>query len=61
MQMLIYLLIGWACFLDIDALEAAMPEAGLFWLIWDCEAYTIGVVFYIMDQLKWFKHAYGIF
>ena len=60
LQMLIYLLMGWACFLDIDALKTAMPEAGFFWLIWGGVAYTIGVVFYIMDKLKWFTHAHGI-
>jgi len=59
-QLLIYLLMGWACFLDIDSLKTAMPEAGFLWLIWGGAAYTIGVVFYILDKLKCFTHAHGI-
>ncbi len=50
--MLIYLLMGWACFLDINALKTAMPEVGFFWLILGDVAYMIGVVFHIMDKLK---------
>ena len=50
--MLIYLLMGWACFLDIDALKTALPEAGFFWLIWGGVAYTIGVFFLYHGQIK---------
>jgi hemolysin III len=60
LQMLIYVLMGWACFLDIGALKTAMPEAGFFWLIWGGVAYTVGVIFYIIDKVKWFTHAHGI-
>ena len=50
LQMLIYLLMGWACFLDIDALKTAMPEAGFFWLIWGGVACWCGDCSYLVQR-----------
>jgi hemolysin III len=59
-QMLIYLAMGWACSLDIGTLKTMLPEMGFFWLVTGGVAYTVGVIFYIADELGVLKHAHGI-
>lgn len=59
-QIVIYLAMGWACSLDFSSLKTALPEAGLNWLIAGGVAYSVGVVFYIMDKAKVMAHAHGI-
>jgi hemolysin III len=59
-QVLIYLGMGWACSFDFASLEAALPEAGLWWLTAGGIAYTTGVVFYILDKTNRLNHAHGI-
>jgi hemolysin III len=59
-QIVIYLAMGWACSLDFSSLKEALPEAGLNWLIAGGAAYSVGVVFYIMDKAKVLSHAHGI-
>lgn len=59
-QLIIYVAMGWACTLDIDNLKAALPEQGFFWLLTGGIAYTAGITFYIIDKLRWFNHAHGI-
>ena len=41
-------------------LQAALPEAGLWWLTLGGLAYTAGVVFYVLDLMKRLSHAHGI-
>lgn len=59
-QMLIYLGMGWACSFDLDSLRTALPETGFRWLAAGGIAYTLGVVFYILDKLKRLRHAHGV-
>ncbi len=59
-QMLIYLGMGWACSFDFAGLRAEIPEMGLWWLITGGIAYTTGVVFYVLDEMKRLTHAHGI-
>ena len=59
-QLTIYLGMGWACSFDFASLEAAIPEAGLYWLIAGGLAYTAGVVFYLLDAFNKLTHAHGI-
>ena len=59
-QMLIYLGMGWACSFDLENIRAAIPEAGFVWLTAGGIAYTVGVVFYVLDGLKRLVHAHGI-
>jgi len=59
-QIVIYLGMGWACSLDIDGLKQALPATGFNWLLTGGIAYTAGVIFYILDKLKWLNHAHGI-
>ena len=59
-QLLIYLGMGWACSLDLTGLRAALPETGFLWLVAGGVTYTVGVIFYILDKLRWLTHAHGI-
>lgn len=59
-QMLVYLLMGYACSYDLEALKLALSEAGFYWLVAGGLAYTVGVLFYILDEMKRLTHAHGI-
>jgi hemolysin III len=60
LQVLIYLVMGWICTLNYSELQAAIPAAGVFWLTTGGVAYTVGVVFYVLDIQKKLRHAHGI-
>ena len=60
LQLAIYLSMGWLIVLDFSALELALPAAGVNWLIIGGIAYTIGVIFYVLDNKKLLKHSHGI-
>ena len=49
LQVGIYLTMGWLVVLDFSALQAALPEAGVNWLIAGGLAYTVGIIFYSLD------------
>jgi hemolysin III len=59
-QMTIYLAMGWACAFDFSSLKIALPPAALDWLIWGGLAYTVGVIFYVLDGMNKLTHAHGI-
>jgi len=59
-QLLIYLGMGWACSWDIAALRAAIPEIAFIWLAAGGLAYTVGVLFYLLDKMQRLTHAHGI-
>ncbi len=59
-QLAIYLGMGWACSFDLANLRAALPDAGFWWLAAGGVAYTVGVVFYVLDKMKRLDHAHGI-
>ena len=60
LQVLIYLVMGWICTLNFSGLQAAIPTAGVVWLTMGGIAYTVGIVFYVLDNLKKLRHAHGI-
>ena len=60
LQVIIYLTMGWLVVLDFSALKAALPEAGVIWLIAGGLAYTIGIIFYALDNKPLLKHSHGI-
>jgi hemolysin III len=59
-QIIIFLGMGWACAFDFASLKMALPEAGLWWLMLGGVAYTVGVVFYVLDLMNRLTHAHGI-
>lgn len=60
LQITIYLLMGWICLLEYENLKHALSLPGLVWLTVGGVVYTLGVVFYVLDDLKKLTHAHGI-
>lgn len=60
LQIGIYLLMGWICVLEFDHLQEAIAPAGIIWLVIGGVAYTVGIVFYVLDHMKKLPHAHGI-
>ncbi len=60
LQLVIYLTMGWLVVLDFDALQSTLAEAGVAWLFIGGIAYTVGVIFYVLDNKDVLKHSHGI-
>ena len=60
LQICIYLLMGWTVCLDFNGIYAAISILGFFWLALGGACYCIGLIFYVLDVLKRFNHAHGI-
>jgi hemolysin III len=60
LQIAIYLFMGWVCMFEYSHLRASIPGQGMFWLALGGVAYTVGVIFYVLDNLQHLKHAHGI-
>ena len=60
LQIIIYLVMGWTCTLDFANLQAALPSAGIIWLTIGGVTYSIGIVFYVLDDMNKLTHAHGI-
>lgn len=60
LQIAIYLLMGWIVLFEYSHLRASIPTEGMFWLTIGGIAYTAGVVFYVIDNLQFLRHAHGI-
>ncbi len=59
-QMIIYLMMGFACTYDLEALRNALSDNGFYWLTLGGIAYATGVIFYILDKMQRLYHAHGI-
>jgi hemolysin III len=54
----IYIVMGWLIVIAIKPLMAALPVAGLVWLAVGGLLYTLGTIFYILDER--IRHGHGI-
>lgn len=52
----LYLVMGWLCLVAIKPLLEALPGAGFGWLLAGGLFYTVGVVFYALDQRVAYFH-----
>tara|TARA_R100000306_G_scaffold14139_1_gene17030 strand:+ start:104 stop:730 length:627 start_codon:yes stop_codon:yes gene_type:complete len=50
---LLYLAMGWLIVFDFSALKKAVDSTGLLLLMGGGAAYTIGIVFYLLDKIKY--------
>ncbi len=57
-SLLIYILMGWAAVFFIHPLIAGLGWHGFYWLAGGGIIYTLGVIFYVIDERM--KHAHGI-
>ena len=57
-SLVIYILMGWSVLLFIKPLIAALGLHGFYWLAAGGIIYSVGVIFYVIDERM--KHAHGI-
>lgn len=60
LQVFIYLLMGWISVLIFKSLSAAIAFPGMALLIIGGLSYTVGVIFYALDEMGKLNHAHGI-
>ena len=60
LQLAIYLIMGWLVVFDYSNLSKAVDPVGMFWLVVGGLAYTIGIIFYVLDHRGTLIHAHGI-
>ena len=60
LQIGIYLLMGWLVVVEFDNLKLSLSNEGINWLIAGGLAYTLGVTFYVLDNMNRLRHAHGI-
>ena len=59
-QIFIYLIMGWICIFEYSNLRQAIQFTGIFWLTIGGIAYTVGIVFYVLDDMNKLRHSHGI-
>ena len=60
LQIIIYLVMGWLVIIDFDALAQLLPKTGFILLVAGGIAYTVGIVFYVLDHNNLLRHSHGI-
>ena len=60
LQIAIYLAMGWLSLLIYNDLAAKIAAPGMSWLLWGGVAYSVGVIFYVLDKKQRLTHAHGI-
>jgi len=58
LQLIIYLVMGWSVVVAWPRLVETLPEAGIAWLVAGGLFYTVGTIFYGIDERM--RHAHGI-
>ena len=53
---ILYLAMGWTALIAIKPMWQLMPGWGLFWLVAGGLAYTLGVVFFVLDERMKYAH-----
>lgn len=57
-SLVIYILMGWSVLMFIHPLMAALGRHGFYWLAAGGVIYSVGVIFYVIDERM--RHAHGI-
>jgi hemolysin III len=56
-----YIALGWLILVDIEGLLAAVPPAGVAWLVAGGVAYTVGIIFYAIDRIPYHHAIWHLF
>jgi len=56
----IYLFMGWVCAFHYTTLLEHIPGTGMVWLTLGGIAYTVGVIFYLLDNFKNLRYSHGV-
>ena len=54
----IYVAMGWLILVALEPLLAAIPPTGFRWLLAGGIAYSVGIIFFVLDH--WYPRAHGI-
>ncbi|MDH5511994.1 MAG: hemolysin III family protein [Gammaproteobacteria bacterium] len=57
----VYLAMGWLVLVALGPLMERVPPWGLFWLVAGGIAYTVGVLFYALERLRYFHLIWHLF
>ena len=57
----VYLAMGWLVVIAAGPVMEKVPSWGLFWLVAGGIAYTVGVVFYALERLRYFHFIWHLF
>jgi len=57
-SLIIYILMGWSVLFFVNTLISALGRHGFYWLAAGGIIYTLGVIFYVIDERM--RHAHGI-
>lgn len=57
----VYLAMGWLVVIAAGPVMEKVPSWGLFWLVAGGLAYTVGVVFYALERLRYFHFIWHLF
>jgi hemolysin III len=57
-SLVIYVLMGWLCLIALNPLIAALTPAGFAWVAAGGAFYTVGIIFYALDETL--PHGHGI-
>lgn len=60
LQVFIYLLMGWLVTIEYSNLRQVIPSWGIIWLTAGGITYTVGIIFYVLDDMNRLRHAHGI-
>lgn len=60
-SMICYVGMGWSIMVTVKPLMAALPHTGLWLLIWGGIAYTVGILFYLLKQVRYFHGIWHLF
>lgn len=58
LSLVIYVLMGWLGVIAVNPLNAALTPAGFAWLAAGGLFYTVGIIFYALDETL--RHGHGI-
>lgn len=61
LRMSLYLAMGWLIVIAVKPLWQRMPSEGLFWLLAGGIAYTVGVVFYAAERIRYSHFVWHLF
>ena len=60
LQVTIYLFMGWIVLFRYASFASVIPAPGMLLLTLGGVAYTVGVIFYVLDKMHLLTHAHGI-
>ena len=58
LPIVIYIAMGWACVFTMEPMIASMTQLGFYFLLAGGITYTVGVIFYVLDN--WYPWCHGI-